>query len=225
MLTFCANQWRALSLLVLAALWIGVFPIWSRWVTASPLDMPISLAPAGQVEQPVTIVIPEHYALTLVFERGSVPFEELDTLLGSMRPPKIGEKLTSGIRVPIRWSLTSSEKGNVIASGEVDSSGSTGWSAAEVDRHLGNVQAPPGAYIFRANVLRPVPELAYIRTRIAIQLRPKSSSTWQIGLVWWGSLGTYIVAWPAAAYAAFLLLCGGSTFRSRGTPASGRPKP
>jgi hypothetical protein len=217
MLTFCAQQWRAISLLMLAALWIGVFPVWSRWITTAPLDIPISLVPPGKIEQLIEIVIPENYALSLIFEREGVPFEQLDTLLGSMRPPKAGETLPPGIRVPIRWSLTSAESRKVAASGDVDSIGTSGWSAAEVTRHLGYVQASPGKYIFQAKVLRSVPELAHIRTRIAIHLRPKSSSSWQIGLVWWGSIGTYLVAWPAAAYGAFLLLCGGLTRQSTRT--------
>jgi len=225
MLRFCTQQWRAISLLVLAALWIGIFPIWSRWVTTNPLDTKISLAPPGKIEQPIIIIIPENYALNLVFERDDISFEQLDTLLGSMRVPKIGETLPPGIRVPIRWSLTSEEKGNVVASGEVDSIGSSGWSRAEVDRHLGYVKAPPGKYIFQADVLRSVPELAHIRTRIAIQLQPKSSSTWQMGLVWWGMIGTYLIAWPAAAYASFLLLVAVLTLWSRRMPSSGRPSP
>lgn len=217
MLRFCTLQWRAISLLVIAALWIGIFPLWSRWITTSPLNASITLAPAGHIEQPIKIVIPERYALNLVFEREGVPFEKLDTLLGSMRPPKIGEKPPPGIPVPIRWSLTSLETLNVVASGEVESVGSSGWSATEVDRHLGYIKTLPGEYIFRAEVLRSVAELSEIRTRIAIRLHPKSSSTWQMGLVWWGMIGTYLIAWPAAAYASFLLLVAGLKLQSTRT--------
>ena len=217
MLRFCPQQWRAISLLVIAALWIGLFPLWSRWITTAPLNAPINLAPAGHIEQPIRIVIPERYVLNLVFERDGVPFEKLDTLLGGMRLPKIGEKLPPGIPVSIRWSLTTLEIPNVVASGEVESNGSSGWSAAEVDRHLGYIKAPPGEYIFRAEVLRSVAELSEIRTRIAIQLQPKSSSTWQMGLVWWGMIGTYLIAWPAAAYASFLLLVAGLKLQSART--------
>ena len=124
--------------------------------------------------------------------------------------------------MPIRWSLKSIETGEVASSGEVESIDSSGWSAAHVYRKVGTVKVQPGRYAFRAEVLRPVPDLANMRTQIAIQLKPKGRTTWQMGLVWWGAIGQYLLAWPLVAYAGVLLVWrAGLTLLSSGTPANG----
>ena len=223
---FCIQQWRLIVLLVLSALWIALFPIWRQWVSTNPLNTAISLSPPGAVEAIIDIVLPENYSLYLMFERKGIAFEQLKSSIGAMGVCKIGEQCSKGVLVPIRWSLKNVETGAIATSGEVESKDSSGWSAAHVYRRLGTVKVQPGRYIFTAGVLRPVPELAYLNTQIAIQLQPKATTTWQMGLVWWGSIGQYLLAWPSAAYAAILLLWrAGLTLRSRGTPASGRPSP
>ena len=208
MMKFCTQEWRRILLLVIAALWIGIFPIWRDWVTADPLDIPISLMPAEKIEKSITLVLPECYELRLEFDR-SLPFKQIETLLGSMRHARKGEKLPRGVHVPIHWTLSTAEKGEVVTSGEVDSVGTSAWSIDKVYCRLGYVKAPPGKYIFRAEVIHSVPELAHIRTRIGIYLNAKSSCTWQTGLAWEGSFGIYFVAWPIAIYAAFRLLLAG----------------
>lgn len=216
-----------MALLVLSALWIVAFPIWSQWVSSNPLNpTTISLSPAGAVEETIDVVLPENYSLHLMFERDGIAFEQLKSSIGAMGLCKIGEQCSKGIPVRIRWSLKSIETGEVASSGEVESIDSNGWSAAHVYRYLGIVKVQPGRYAFRAEVLRPVPDLANMRTQIAIQLQPKATTTWRMGLVWWGAIGQYLLAWPLVAYAGVLLLWrAGLTLRSSGTPASGRLSP
>src|SRR5688572_941711 len=126
-----------------------------------------------------------------------------------------------GVPVPVRWSLKSIETGEVASRGEVESIDSSGWSDAHVYRNLGTVKVQPGRYAFRAEVLRPVPDLASMRTQIAIQLKPKRTTTWQMGLVSWGAIGQYLLAWPLIACAGVLLLWrAGLTLRSSGTPVA-----
>jgi hypothetical protein len=222
MRTFCAQQWRVIAVLVLSIVWIAVFPIWSRWVSTDPLNSAISLLPPGAIEENIDVKLPEGYSLHLMFTRNGIPFERLRSTIGAMGVCKIGEQCPKGVPVPIRWSLKSIETGELASSGEVESIDSSGWSAAHVYRNLGTVKVQPGRYAFRAEVLRPVPELANMRTQIAIQLKPKATTTWQMGLVWWGAIGQYLLAWPLVAYAGVLLVWrAGLTLLSSGTPANG----
>lgn len=222
---FCIQQWRLIALLVLSATWIVAFPVWRQWVTSSPLNpTQISLSPPRAVEETIGVDLPESYSLHLMFERNGVAFEQLKSSIGAMGVCKIGEQCSKGIPVPVRWSLKNTKTGSIAASGVAESQDSTGWSAAHVYRRLGTVKVPPGRYFFSAEVLRPIPELAYLKTYIAIQLQSKRTTTWQMGLVWWGAVGQYLLAWPAAAYSLVLLLWrAGLTMRSRAAPAGGRP--
>jgi hypothetical protein len=170
------------------------------------LNAPISLSPPGSIEEKIEIRVPERYILKFMFERDGVEFKQLKNLIGAMAVCLPSEECSKGVPVPIRWSLMSVETGVIVSSGEVESLDSDGWSAAHVYRAIGIVQAQPAEYIFKAEIMRPVPELAHIRTHIAIQEHSKSSTTWQMGLVWWGSLVEIFLAWPVAIYASILLL-------------------
>lgn len=220
MRAFCIQQWRLIALLIAAGLWIVAFPVWSDWVTKSPLDMTISLSPPGPVRERIEIRIPERYMVQLKFERDGIDFKQLKKLIGAMGLCLPNEECSKGVPVPIRWSLKTSETETTISEGLVESIDSNGWSAAHVYRGVGVIQVQPGEYIFEAEVTRPIPELAHIRTHIAIEHQPKTSTTWQMGLVWWGSMGYVFLAWPAAVYAAVVLLWrAGLTYRSRGRSA------
>ena len=195
MRAFLVQQRIHFLLLLLMGLWLLGYSAWSQWVTAIPLDEAISLAPKGAVTKDIRIVIPENYGLNLVFERAGVPFEKLSALLGDSKY-KDGEPVPSGIRVPIRWSLRNL-KGEVVASGEIESFGAISWSAAEIGRRVGYIKVEPGNYVFSAEILRDVPEFTGIKTRIAMQTDSKSSTTWHLGAVWWGAMLTILVVWPA----------------------------
>lgn len=221
--SFLLKQRKLVALLIMIVLWLSLFPIWVHWVTERPLDEVITLSPRGTISKEIRVVIPEHYELNLVFERANVPFEQLKILLGDWAY-KDGKPIPSGIRVPIRWGLKEVPGGSMSTSGEIDSFGSIAWSAAEVDRQIGRIKVAPGRYLFTAEILRDVPELAHIKTRLSMQLHPKASSTWQITLVWWGGIVNFFVAWPAAIIIALVLLWrAGLTFRSKGRAANGAP--
>lgn len=213
--TFFSKHRKLIALLILIVLWLSIFPIWMRWVTENPLDEPISLAPRGVLQKEVRVVIPENYELNFVFERAGISFDQLKVLLGDA-VYRNGKIIPSGIRVPIRWSLRSASGGEVVASGEIDSFGLMAWGGSTVDRSVGHVRVDPGRYIFNAEILRDVQELAHIKTRISMRLTPKAGSTWQIGLVWWGQVANLVLIRPAAAIIVlFLMWRAGLTFRSR----------
>ncbi|WP_200384032.1 DUF5625 family protein [Rhodocyclus tenuis] len=226
MARFCVQHWKLIAILAFFVIWITAFPIWSRWVSADPLNTAISLSPPGAIEKKINIPIPENYSFNLIFDRNAIEFEQLKKLVGEMGICTVAEQCSKGIPVPVQWVMKNADTGEITTSGEVESQDSSGWARAHVYRHLGNIRVPPGRYTFTAKVLRPVPELAHITTRIAIQIQPKSATTWQMVLVWWGSICQYLFAWPAAVLATILLLWrAGLTLRPRGTPANGRPLP
>lgn len=224
MRAFCMQQWQLIVLLIVAVLCIVAFPVWGDWVTKNPFDAVISLSPPGLVREEIEIRIPEHYMVQLKFERDEIEFEQLKKLIGAMGVCLPKEECSKGEPVPIRWSLKNRETNETASSGLAESIDSNTWSRAHVYRRVGDIHVQPGKYVFEAEVTRPVPELAHIRTHIAIELHPKNSTTWQIGLVWWGQILIFIVVWPAAIIIALVLLWrAGLTFRSKGRAASGAP--
>ena len=192
MRSFLYRQRKLVAFLVILTLWLSLFSIWADWVTKAPLDEVVTLSPAGAISKEIRFVIPEYYQLNLVFERGNIPSEQLQTLLGD-GSRKDGERIPSGIRVPIRWELREVPDGAIAASGEEDSFGTSGTSEAYVYRQIGGLKVPPGRYLFKAKILRDVPELAHIKTRVSMGLYGKASSTWQMSLVWWGAIVNYIL--------------------------------
>ncbi|SBV36335.1 conserved exported hypothetical protein [uncultured Stenotrophomonas sp.] len=197
---FLRKQRRLLLLLALLAIWLSLFTAWAYWVTADPLNAPIALTPAGMVDKKIHVVVPEHYTLVFRFKRAGQPYEQLRTLLGG------AASTTAGIPIPIRWSLATVSDGRILASGEVDSAGISAWSSADIERKIGGIRVPSGRYRFKAQVLRGIPELAHIDTRLAMRGTPKASSTWQISLVWWGSIANMLLLAPLAVLLLLLLL-------------------
>ena len=197
---FLRKQRRLLLVLALLATWLALFSVWSRWVTAEPLDEPIALAPAGMIDREIHIVVPEHYTIVMRFMRAGRSSEQWRTLRDGIA------STTAGILVPVRWSLTSVSNGRAVASGEIDAIGAYRWSSSDIDREIGGIRVPSGRYRFKAQVLRDVPEFAHIDTRLAMTGTPKASSTWQISLVWWGSIVNMMLVGPLMVILLLVLL-------------------
>jgi hypothetical protein len=142
---------------------------------ASPvaLDVPVSLAPNGAVEHRIKVDEQKEYKIALMFARDGIPADKLKELIGAMGACKIGAECSSGIVVPIRWTLRRADTGELAASRQIDSFESHGWSAADVERSVGAFAVSRGSYVFRLEVLREVPELSALRTRVVIYRRTK----------------------------------------------------
>lgn len=208
---------RQILLLLIAILWLVAFPQWRDETNRNPLDAIISISPQGTVEQDIRVPIPENYFLDLWFERDGVGFEQLNVSLGGCISV---QQCFKGVPLSIRWSLKSIQTGVVVASGERDTIGSQGWSGAHVYRYVDRVKVQPGTYAFKAEVLRPVPELAYLRTHIVLHADLKWASTWQITAGFLGSIVELYIALPIVVYqAAILLWHAGLTLRSKGRSA------
>lgn len=206
MKTFLTEQWKAFALLAFSALWIGVFPIWSNWLIKPPLNEPISLATAGSITEVIEVRSLEPLELTFIFDREGQSFEELARLIGAGGVCVPPTPCTKGVNVPLSWSIRDVDTLRVIASGNSDTFDANGWSSSEVQRHIARLHVPPGKYEFRAAVLRPVAELSHVTARLRLSIRTKSDQTWQMGAVWWGSIGKVLLAWPIGTYALFMLL-------------------
>jgi hypothetical protein len=203
---FLTRQWRYVILLIVSVAWLTVFPVWSKWITRNPLDVAVSMSSPLPIEKTVKLVIRESYELNFAFERAGVTFEKLREVIGKMGLCRTNEVCSKGIVIPISWSLSEAETGAVIAAEKVDSQDSTGWSSASVFRRIGVINVPKGTYIFRASLPSPIMELSSMRVRIVMQLRPKEARSWQMMVVWWGSLGASFAAWPVAVFSGLMLM-------------------
>jgi len=137
-----------------------------------PMSTPINLAPRGTIEQNIHIEGRKHYTVEFQFSRDGVSFEKLKELIGAMHICQIGAPCPRGVEIPVRWSLQN-ESSKIVASGEVVTTDSSGWSVAEVSRLIGGFTVDPGRYMFKMEVLKDIPELAFLKTRVTIYHRSK----------------------------------------------------
>jgi hypothetical protein len=191
-----------LKVLVIIALfvWIVGFIALTSFVSALPLEQPISLDPAGTIDRTIWIPLRERYSLQLEFSREGHTFEELQALIGDPFPP-----VRAGIPVPIEWSFTSKTSGEVVANGTSVTEGASGW-GREIWRNVTTIRVAPGRYVFHARVLRPVPELKSIPTKLALWNSFKTNDTWQSTCIFFGTLFAVWVCGPVLIV--FLLLLG-----------------
>jgi hypothetical protein len=187
---------RPYLILISAILWMIFFPIWRDWVTATPLDVPISFAEKISVHQEVIIRAPENYDLNLVFDRRGVEFKTMKRLIGDFglcMPEKA--PCTDGIPVTLRWNFVDQKTMQVVISGDRETRQSHSWSPYQVDRYIERVRLPPGQYFFNAETAEPVPELAALRTRLTLHVGLKDISSYTYAIAWaWGQIIWYLLA-------------------------------
>jgi hypothetical protein len=201
---FILIDWIALVAFISSALWLLIFPDWSTVVTTPPLSAPIQLSPPGKINKEINVPIKDRYELNFSFRRAGHSFESLKSLIDN-RVYKDGKPVPSGTTVPINWEISNASDG-IVAHGEVESFGANSWSQSDVGRTISTVTLEPGEYTFSAGIPRDVPEFKGIETRLTISIPAKNSTSWQIGVVWWGGIATYIVFWPALFSSGFILL-------------------
>jgi hypothetical protein len=179
------------------------FNAWAAYLQADPLDRPISLFPARRVEERIKLRAASPYRLQLVFERGNRTREEMDRLIGGGFTRD--GRAPTGTIVPIAWSLRWTMSGQELASGRVESSGSTGLSEAAIYRGVATIFVPPGEYLLVAEPLRDVHELDRVPVRITLSLPPKQG-TGELELAFWGGLlSMYLILPLTFALGAWLL--------------------
>lgn len=147
----------------------GLLALYCALASALPIDEPISLQPAGSVDQAIWILTPDTYRLAFEFDRGSAAV------------PAHSWHDQQGLPVPLSWSLTD-RQGRSVASGSVVSTGWDAWSAASVRRTIAMVPLKPGRYQFRAQVLKPASELPRIGARIRLSVDFKGPMSWPMAI-------------------------------------------
>lgn len=196
---------RSLSrnlLLAFTVISIG-FWYWSQWVSESPLAAPIDLTVSGSVEKLVQLRVSQPYELSFEFTRGGPAHERVGALVGEMGLCGSGPNCGKGVPIEVEWSLTDPRTQHRVAGSRVMTSDANGFSNLEVWRRIGEVNVPPAKYILRVTVLQAAPELEILKPAIRLALYPKDTTSWQMFVVWWGSLILPLVVVPASLIAAY----------------------
>ena len=169
---------RLLAALQTAAAWVAVPALtvaglqaaaWCSRRAAPPLDRPLSLAPRGSVAAPIRVRVRGTYELHLAFRRPDTTraqFRRVSTLVGEAVSLNGGAPST-GIPIPIRWSLHDRDTGRLVAGATTTTSGAHGWYADAIHRRVAVLpDLADGEYEFRAAVLADVPEFSGVHARI-----------------------------------------------------------
>lgn len=201
----CRNKPLLIAVAVLTA-WFAGFQLWAARMTAAPVDSPIALAPRGTLETEIRVHNPESYHLELRFRVNAISRDEAWRLVGAGSHDQNGQRIPSGVVVPIRWTLISLMSGAIAASGEAETFGSSGHSADEFSRPASSAfTVPPGRYRLRAEIMRDVPELSRLPVRLWMTTSPKASSTWQSNFAFFGGVASWVLIAPLATGLVLLL--------------------
>lgn len=193
----------ALGLLLFSQL---LFWPWSAWITRKLIDVPLSLSQPVAVAQDIYVPIQESYELSFVFPRYPHGTEDMRAFLDGEGYFE-GRWSASGAPIPIRWLLTNSKDGHIVASGVTNASHASGWSNTLVWRHVAYIKAPPGHYRFQAKVLQSVLDLRNTAPRLTLALSGgKEAATWQLSLVFWGTIVSTLAVLPLGAILLIVLL-------------------
>lgn len=205
MQSFLFSQRRLVGIFLVSVFLVSAFQIWSDWVLATPLNAAISLSSPSKVSRQIYIPISSQtYQLELLFDRNNLPFEDLKRVVGAMGVCQIGESCSTGVVAPMRWTLE--RDGKLILQDQVNSTNSHGWSSKQISRRLGNINVPSGAYLFRAEVLKSIPEFTGITAHISMKTsRLSSSNGWHVAVILIGELLKYLLILPLVLYAGGML--------------------
>lgn len=186
MTRFFQRRRSLIVVLLVLLIWLSGFAIWSNEITSAPLDEPISLSPAGHVEQTIRVRMEGPHELSFKFAIGTRPRKQAMALIGRYSPfGKDGQRTRpSGIDVPIQWSL-STPSGQTVASGEGSTFGRDGYSETEIYRIITrSITLAPGYYQFGAVISRDLPETDGIIARLQLALPGrKISFGWESDLL------------------------------------------
>jgi hypothetical protein len=168
----------ALAVLVAFAI---VFDAWSRWITAEPLDAPLTLSPPGRVETEVRVRLACPHKLELEFSSGTRTFEEMRRIVG-------GYGTTKGVEIPLRWSFRDTT-GRVVASGEAENKGIAAHNVKSFIRSASNyLPLPPGKYRLDAVLMDDVAGLQGVSVQLSFRCHYNASAGWPSYLLFFGSI-------------------------------------
>jgi hypothetical protein len=203
------NRFASAIFVVLLLARIG-FELWAQGISAPPLDAPIALSSAGgadrRIDQRIRIRVPDSYSLELSLRADARGMDHLRGLLGDGGHDSQGKPIPSGVRIPLRWSLSQADSGAIVAQGDTETFGSSSWSSDEIGREVDRIAVPPGQYRLQAQITRDVPEFAGIQARLGMRLNSKAAGSWQTSRVWDGRLLSLFLIDPGLVLLALFLL-------------------
>lgn len=199
-MTSLANQVVPLSVLVFALITGGVLALWKLYLLFPRVNIFVDFSSGTHIDKEISIPVTDRYFLYVTFDRAGHAFEELCNL--------IGENLQNlpGVPTSISWKFIDEKSNMTVLQATENYSGSNSWSGVEVARLLQQFEIPSGRYRFVADI-SPAPELAKLKSRVALRLHPEFSHSKQVGYINWMGTGLIIfVLAPAALISAGLLL-------------------
>jgi len=224
MIAFLIHQRRLGVVFAGLVAWLVGFQFWHHETFTAPLDVPIALSSAGRVDQALRIRLDAPHQLQVEFSIGPRPRDEAMRLVGSRatcRRLKPGEACDVG--VPLRWEL-SEASGRVVASGESETHGSSGWATSEIWRTVEpSIRVPVGSYRLTASILRDLPEFEGMTARLSLAVSGggKVSYGWRSDLAFFGGLANLFLLLPLAGGFGMILIgqgLGDWLRRSRANP-------
>lgn len=193
---FIRYRWLTVALLVVVAFAV-VFGIWSRWITADPLDASLSLSPPGRVETDVFVRLSCPHRLRLHLSSKTRAREDMRRLVGQYGTAE-------GIDIPLQWSFRDMA-GQPVAWGKAENIGGDGFDAEGFYRAVStSLPLPPGKYRLSAALTEEMVEFQDVSAQISFRCHPKASAGWQTDLLFFGSFA-WLLAWPIMAILALWL--------------------
>lgn len=189
------------------------FEYWADDLQTPPLDAPIAVAAGGALDQRIRLRARDSHRMQLRFLTAGSDYDRLRALL-EQPVYRDGKRVSAGLEVPVRWSLSEIGSGRVVAAGEKATEDVSGWNSDEFSRSVASFAAPPGWYRLQVRIARPVPELAGVPARVLVGLNPKASGSWQTEWAWLGRLLCLPLDPLLAIAAALLAWFGGRRWRA-----------
>lgn len=197
---FTSTYRREILFFLLVSLLSLLFISWSKWVSQIPLDVPISLLPAAEVEENITVRLSEGYGAELCFVRKGLSQEESDKLrelVGNSYTNSSGSQVRTGVVIPISISLYDREGKKLLRSGVTSSIGIDSWGSDCFYRRINNFSiSEKGNYKIKIKILKDIKEFEGVKVRVVLHGNPKLCSSLVCGLLFWGSVFNTLILWP-----------------------------
>ena len=146
-----SNTKALLVTTVVLAIGFALLTIWSDHIFRIPLSETVGTDPPSSLQRRITIPVFQEYQLELLFQREGRVFEEMNRLVGGQSSG------SSGVTIPVTWSIHDASTQEYIVGDELDTIGATGYSSRWIHRRFAEFTLEPGEYDFRFVITDSVP--------------------------------------------------------------------
>lgn len=177
--------------------------MWCDKLVQPPLNSPISVMPAGSVDEIIHIPLKEPYVIRFWFERDNRDVREMEKVFGKGtvgygENPGVLVPINPGVIIPIKWEIQSIA-GVPLISMTNETKKVSAYTGRYIEREIAHVSYSPGIYLepgdyrFVAHVLKDIPEADEYKVRLVMELPRDGAATWQLKLIFWGQVFLPIV--------------------------------